>query len=197
MYCIPGLTSPKTQRFINSLCSNAESYLEVGSAFGATAVAALDGNNLDAYFVDTFEGTIQDAKGKLDLPPLSKQTFIDNIKPFKGKNRINLFHSDMFDVDLTQIKPIDVFLYDADHNKEITADAIEYFSKVFSDVCVMIIDDANFEGVVEGAQEGIRRAGLHVGFERLLLNDLEDPSAWWNGLYILTVVRKQNGSVDR
>jgi predicted O-methyltransferase YrrM len=187
MRSVPGLTSRKTQNFINSICKHAESYLEVGSAFGATASAALNNNRLNAYFVDKWEGTIQDAKGLQNFPELDKQLFIDTIRTYKGENNIKLFQCDMFDVDLSEIEPIDVFFYDADHDKEITRKAIEYFSPVFSDTCILLIDDANFDGVVEGAREAINNLNLIVSYERLILNDLEDPEAWWNGIYIIVV----------
>jgi hypothetical protein len=189
MRSIPGLTSRKTQNFIKSICAHAETYLEVGSAFGATACAALNGNKLDAYFVDKWEGTIQDAKGLQNFPELDKQLFIDTIRAYKGENNIQLFHCDMFDVDLTQVKPIDVFFYDADHDESVTAEAIKYFSQVFSDTCIVLIDDANFEGVVSGSQQGIIDSGFAITYDRLLLNDLEDPEAWWNGLYIMVAQR--------
>lgn len=185
MQRVPGLTSTKVQNFINNICHNVESYLEVGSAFGATAIAALDGNKLDAYFVDKWEGKIQDAKGEIEFPELSKQLFIDNIKPYKGENNINIFHCDMFSVDLSQIKPIDVFFYDADHSKEMTEKALEYFSPVFADMCLVIIDDANFDGVVDGARNSLDNLEkFKVIYDRIILNDMEDPEAWWNGLYI-------------
>lgn len=191
MQSIPGLTSFKVQNLINNICSAAESYLEVGCYLGATAAGALDGNNLTAYFVDDWKENVQPFNGNIDLPPNSKELFIKTVKSYKGENTIKVFESDMFDVDLTEIKvPIDVFLYDADHSKEVTAKAVEYYSSVFADTCIMLIDDANFEGVVEGAHEGITNAGLNITYSRLLLNEIEDPAEWWNGLYII-VVNKQ------
>jgi len=76
MYNIPGLTSIKVQRFLNGICKHADSYLEIGSYLGATSVSALDGNKLDAYFVDMWEQPIQTAREDLDeLPENSKETF--------------------------------------------------------------------------------------------------------------------------
>ena len=79
MYNIPGLTSPRVQKFLNGICKKANSYLEIGSYLGATSVAALDGNKLNAYFVDMWEQPIQTARDDLeDLPPNNKETFISN-----------------------------------------------------------------------------------------------------------------------
>jgi hypothetical protein len=188
MRSIPGLTSFKVQKLINQICSAADSYLEIGCYLGATAAGALDGNKLTAYFVDNWKENVQPFNAKTELPENSKELFIKTAKAYKGENSINIFECDMFDVDLAEIKvPIDVFLYDADHDKDVTAKAIEYYSSVFANTCVMLIDDANFEGVVEGAHEGIANAGLNITYSRLLLNDIEDPEEWWNGLYIIVV----------
>jgi hypothetical protein len=51
----------------------------------------------------------------------------------------------------------------------------------------LILDDANFEGVVSSANQFILDNNFKVLFERKLLNKVEDPSMWWNGLYILVL----------
>lgn len=187
MQDIPGLTSIKVQRFLNMMCSNAETYLEVGSYIGATACAAIDGNNLDAYFVDNWKTQVQAYRDDIILPENNKETFIANIKQHKGNNRIKVFDCDMFDVDLSEIKPIDVFFYDGPHGFEETSRAIQYFSKALSSVSMIIVDDANFEGVIDGARDGITKSKLNVMYERVLLNSIEESEGWWNGLYIILV----------
>ena len=188
MYGVPGLTSKLTQKFINKLCSHADSYLEVGSYLGATAVAALDGNKLDAYFVDNWKEEVQPMREDLErLPPNSKEVFKENVKKWKGINSVSIFDCDMFEVDLSHIKPIDIFFYDANHGEEHTARSIKYFSQVFSDITVILIDDANFDSVVSGARKGVEQSGLKLTYERMIRNDIEDPEAWWNGLYIMVV----------
>ena len=57
------------------------------------------------------------------------------------------------------------------------------------DNAILVFDDANFEGVVAGAKEGIDRAGFDIIYEKLILNDIESPEEWWNGIYITVVNR--------
>jgi len=187
MHSIPGLTSKKVQKLLNGICKYAETYLEVGCYLGATAAAALKDNTLDAYFVDNWKDQVQSFNGNIDLPPNDKNLFIETVKGYKGNNTIQIFDCDMFEVDLTQLKPIDVFFYDADHNGAVTSKAIQYYSSAFADQCIMIIDDANFEGVIDGVIDGIDKAKLNVSFTRMILNDIENAEGWWNGLYILVV----------
>lgn len=190
MYGIPGLTSPKVQRFLNSVCKDKSTYLEVGSYLGATAVAALDGNKLHAYFVDNWKDDIQAYRDDIALPQNSKDVFIHNVKKYKGENQVSVFHSDLFDVDLTEIKPIDVFFYDGPHDYVTTSNAIQYYSSVFADECIVIVDDANFDGVVDGAENGLSRIGFDVVYRKIVLNDIESSDEWWNGLFVVVVKRQ-------
>jgi hypothetical protein len=55
----------------------------------------------------------------------------------------------------------------------------------------ILVDDANWEGVVAGTDEAIRASGLDVLYSKVILNAQEDINAWWNGFYLL-VVRKSS-----
>tara|TARA_B110000503_G_scaffold37177_2_gene60832 strand:- start:1018 stop:2658 length:1641 start_codon:yes stop_codon:yes gene_type:complete len=185
---IPGLTSARVQQLINQLCKNAETYLEVGSFLGATAAAAVK-NPITAYCVDNWKDNIYAAKEEYNsLPDNNKEMFINNIKFFKHPDaKTHIFDCDLFDVDKSEIKPIDIFFYDGPHDLETTARAVEYYADVLSDISILIFDDANFDGVVEGARKGITNANLTVHYDRIILNELESASGWWNGLYIVLV----------
>jgi len=186
---IPGLTSQRVINFINALSKESNHYLEVGSFHGATATAALLNNNIKATCVDNWQSNVQPHRDDLELPENSKDEFVKNIKAVKGDNLVTVFDCDMFNANVDDINDIDIFFYDGDHEREITRDAVVYFSKAFADTCICIFDDANFDGVVQGADEGISQAGLKLIYEKKLLNDIEDPSQWWNGLYITVVSR--------
>ena len=98
-----------------------------------------------------------------------------------------MFNCDYIDVDKTSIKNVDLFLYDGDHSFESTKIAVEYFAETFAEECVLIFDDANWTGVVDGAIAGIEKAGLTIQYEKKMLNSIEDEKMWWNGLYIVVV----------
>lgn len=187
MHSVPGLTSPIVQRFLNNVCSKKSTYLEVGSYLGATACAALSNNKLEAYFIDTWEDKVQAMRDDIVLPENNKATFIENIKKFKGQNNISIFHCDMYEVDLEEIKPVEVFFYDGPHDSYNTSKAIQYFSKVFAEECIVIIDDANFDGVVSGAKHGLSKIPYNIIYQKIILNDVESEKEWWNGLYVAVV----------
>jgi hypothetical protein len=182
-FTVEGLTSPRVQKLLNGISKHCKKYLEIGSAMGATA-SAID-SNCELYCVDNWSSDIQPESEEFKLPSNTKEMFINNI------NRdVNLFDQDMFSVDTSKISDIDFFFYDGPHEEYITEAAVTYYKNCFADHCVMIFDDANWEGVVLGAQKGIKAAGLVPIYSKLMLNTVENKNMWWNGLYIVVVKRE-------
>ena len=53
---------------------------------------------------------------------------------------------------------------------------------------ILVLDDANFEGVVSSADEFVETNNLRALFRRKILTSVvEDDKDWWNGLYILVL----------
>ncbi len=185
---IEGLTSDRTKKLLNSLGKLSTSYLEIGVLNGATFCSAIKDNVLNAYAVDNWKNTVQAANGSTDIKS-SKETFIQNVKLFKGNNKIKLFDSHFLNVDKSTIDYIDFMFYDADHSEELTRASVTYFSDKFTNNAILIFDDANFDGVVSGALKGIEDSGLKVLYQKIILNDIEDAEQWWNGLLIVVIGR--------
>ena len=54
------------------------------------------------------------------------------------------------------------------------------------DQFIIVIDDANFMGVVESANIWVKENELKVLFDRKILSPVpEDPNGWWNGVHIM------------
>jgi len=185
---IEGLTSNRTKQLLNLLGKLSNSYLEIGSLNGATFCSAIENNKLTAYAVDSWKETVKSANEKITIQP-DKDQFIKNAKKYKGQNSIKVFNCDFLEVDKTEISEIDFLFYDANHDKEMTALSVAYFADKILDNSILVFDDANFDGVVEGAKEGILRAGFDIVYEKIILNDIESEDEWWNGIYILVVTR--------
>jgi predicted O-methyltransferase YrrM len=185
---VEGITSDKMKQLLNGIGKISTGYLEVGVLNGGTFCATIKNNNLKAYAVDHWQEQTKSANGKVDLES-SKEKFIENAKKYKGNNTLKVFNSHFLQVDKTDVGNIDFFFYDADHSEEANYQAVMYFADKLVDEAVLIFDDANFDGVVSGAKRGIADAGLEVMYDKILLNDLEDPDMWWNGFY-LAIVKK-------
>lgn len=187
---VPGLTSNRVKQLLNYIGSHSKNYLEIGSALGATLSSVLHNNEISAYAVDNWQENIQPANASMVLPENKKSTFIQNVKKYKGSNKVKVFDCDWNKVNIDEIKNIDFFFYDGDHSEEATQLAVKYFSPCFADTCVLIFDDANWQGVVLGAQKGILSAGLDILYEKKLLNNQEDPLQWWNGLFLVVAKKR-------
>jgi len=52
----------------------------------------------------------------------------------------------------------------------------------------LVIDDCNFDGVVDSVDQFINTNKLTTIFKRLILtSELEDEQSWWNGIYLLVL----------
>lgn len=185
---IPGLTSPRVQTLLNQLAKGVGSYMEVGSYLGATAAAALKGNSLNAVFIDHWSENIQPATDGKTLPPTSKEDFLKNIEPYAGKSNIHVFDDDMFNFPTKEFaNSIQLLFYDGPHDYETTKQAIINLYSTLMSEAIVVIDDANWEGVVAGAMDGLIDSGAQISYQKLILNEEEDVSQWWNGVYILVI----------
>jgi len=182
---VMGLTSHRVQQLLRNLSRHCKKYLEIGSAVGATASAVAANPAIEMFCVDSWTQDIQPESGEFELPINSRQEFERAI----GRKDIKIFDCDMLSVDRSQIQDIDFMFYDGPHDAEKTAQAVEYYSDCLADYSILIFDDANWEGVVAGANQGIEQAGLIPIYSKLILNTVENSNQWWNGLYILVVKR--------
>lgn len=82
-----------------------------------------------------------------------------------------------------------MFFYDGPHDRESIVKAVQHYWSALADEAILVFDDANWDGVVDGAREGINNSNGTAVYEKMLLNSEENKNEWWNGLYVV-VVRK-------
>lgn len=186
---VQGLTSTRVKSLMNSFASKIENYMEVGIGNGSIFCSVLENNKLNAVGIDNFELQMQPGRKDIStLPGSSFFTLEQNINQWRGDNQVEIINQDMFTVDTSRFKgKINMWFYDGPHDIESTKRAVEHYGKCFADECLLVFDDANWDGVVEGARQGINSINRLVSYEKILLNEQEDASAWWNGLYIVVL----------
>ena len=185
---IPGLTSPRVQTLLNNLAQGVDTYMEVGSAMGATLCAVLKDNPLTAFAVDNWQQNIQDEKQTQNLPNNTLDIFMKNVEQHKEDSIVNVIDDDMFRVDTIPLtNSIKMWFYDGPHEQEITKNAVQHYWDTFTNETILVFDDANWDGVVHGARAGIEQCGGTIVYDKLILNDIEDKSQWWNGVYVAVV----------
>ena len=82
-----------------------------------------------------------------------------------------------------------MFFYDGPHDESSVAKAVEHYWPALAEEAILVFDDANWDGVVDGARTGINNCRGLATYEKLILNSIENKNEWWNGLYIV-VIRK-------
>jgi predicted O-methyltransferase YrrM len=178
-----GLTSNRVQQLLGSLSYHCKSYLEVGCALGATAAAVALNNNIKLHFVDNWSQDLQPETGLFEMPNNDKAIFIDNIR----RTDAVIIDSDFLSAEKSLINDVDLLFYDGPHDKESVKQAVIYYKDCLAKSAILIFDDANWDGVVAGANEGIAESNLMPIYSKMMLNQVESADQWWNGLYIVVV----------
>lgn len=187
---IDGFSSHRVRHLLNSICSNQGiKFLEIGSYLGSTFCAAIQNNNLEAYAIDNWEtNSIQPYKNIKTVEISSYDKFKENVKKYKGNSKIRLINADCKNITLNDFhSKVNFVFYDGNHDYFEQLQSLEVIKNLVEDTFILILDDANFYGVVESAEEFVRKNNYKVLFEKKLLNEIESDKMWWNGLYILII----------
>lgn len=196
-YPVPGLTSDRVRHFLNNLCQVENAvYMEVGVYVGSTFFAALQGNHIKAYAVDHFRST--DISPELNQMPWApsgdpKTDFISYAQEYQGKSAVKLLDKDCRSVLESDIHPEykpNIIFYDGDHDYRIQFDFLNTSLDYLQDTFILVIDDANIESAIASTNDFIRINKLGILYEKKILNQVEDSTQWWNGLYILVLKKR-------
>ncbi len=185
---IPGLTSMRVQTLLNLLAKGVGSYMEIGSYLGATAAAVLHDNPINAHFIDKWEEQIQPKRDDLTLPANSLEEFKKNIAPFVGNSNVQIIPADMFNVNtIPYNQSIQLFFYDGPHDADTTYKAITYYYSALASEAIIVMDDANWDGVVDATIAALTDCGAQITYQKMMLNSEENSREWWNGLFIAVI----------
>lgn len=185
---ISGLSSNRVRHLLNSLCSNEGiKYLEIGSYLGSTFCAAIEGNKLEAYAVDNWAtDNLQPAENETEIERASYQDFRENAKRYKGDSKVRIINADCKNLVPEDLNSkVNLVFYDGDHSYDGQLESLQTIKDLVEDTFILILDDANFAGVVESAEQFVRQNNFSILFEQKLLNAIESDRMWWNGLHIL------------
>jgi len=181
---VSGLSSDKIKHLLNNICSKDNSiYLELGCYAGSSFIAALQNNNCKGYAVDNFLDNVSPYRDDIEWDSVNaKEIFLTNQPQNSKLIEKNILNLTFDDID----SKANIIFYDADHDARNQFDNLNNCLKFFEDRFVLIVDDANFSGVVDSVDEWVTQSRLKKVFERKILTSIiEDADSWWNGIYIL------------
>lgn len=199
-YEIQGITSDRVRHFLNNLCSYDDAvYLELGTLMGSTLFAATMGNNIENIGVDNYS----DPECKPMTNNLHWNEVGNAFEEFKRyfdkyeNGKSTFIKSDILDLkkeDFEGKKPNVVF-YDANHDYVQQLNCLNHIAPFLADKFILIIDDANFDGVIESAIQFVKDNNYDLYFERKILSRIiENPTHWWNGLFVMVLEKSNEGN---
>ena len=199
-YEIQGITSNRVRHFLNNLCSHDDAvYLELGTLMGSTFFAATMGNSIENIGVDNYSDP--------ECKPMTKnlhwsevgnafEEFQRHFKKYEN-GKSTFLKSDILDLteeDFEGKKPNVVF-YDANHDYVQQLNALNHIAPFLANKFILVIDDANFDGVIESAIQFVKDNNYDLYFERKILSKIiENPTHWWNGLFVMVLEKPNEGN---
>tara|TARA_B100001250_G_scaffold84255_2_gene69595 strand:+ start:4102 stop:5862 length:1761 start_codon:yes stop_codon:yes gene_type:complete len=197
-YSIQGLSSNRIRHFLNHLCSYDDAvYLELGTFTGSTFFAATMGNKVKCIGVDDFsEPTIRPIvdRGMWTECGNPYDTLVHNWKKYENGNAAFVKGSvdELTEEDFDGAKP-NVLFYDADHDIIQQMNNLNHLLPFLAKKFIVVVDDANFDGVVDATVSWAQENSLQCYLERRILSSvIESPVHWWNGIHIMVLERDDN-----
>ena len=191
---VPGLTSPRVRHFLNNICSQEGAvYLEVGVFAGSTFCAAIENNDMvAAYANDNWtQPNLKPEREDLEFDVTGDmETFISNVERVSSNLDfdISVLDGDAQSLDASNFQhKVNVIFYDGDNNPSVMFQFFNNMDQYTDNVFTLIIDDANMESNVQVTKEFVESKDWKILYERELLNNMEDDTMWWNGLYVLVL----------
>ncbi len=196
-YSIQGLSSNRIRHFLNSLCSHDDAvYLELGTYTGSTFFAATMNNKAKCIGVDDFSEP--NVKPIVDRGMWTEcgnpyDTFVNNWQKYENGNAafVKASVEELTEEDFGGSK-VNILFYDANHDMMVQMNNLNHLLPFLDEKFILVVDDANFDGVVEGAVTWAQENNLKCYLERKILSSvIESPVHWWNGIHVM-VLEKDN-----
>ena len=182
---VHGMTSRPIRHLLNCLggmpgCR----FLEVGTFYGATLVAASFDNQGVYASVDDFSEF-----NEPDPRPLLRA----NLACFSDHCHVD-FREEECRTTAQRLpsQSVNVYFYDGEHTRDAHRDALLSIAHALSDPFVLLVDDWNLELAREGTQAALEQLGwsLQHKWERQTSMNGDDAT-WWNGLLIAVVTKSK------
>ena len=187
-YKYEGLSSNIVRHFLNNLLSKPDAiYMELGVHAGSTFYAATMNRDVESFAIDNYsEKEISPFRDEVEVEGYQdpKKTFWAGLQEkqyFCAKSIQDLTPRDIH-------KQPNVIFYDADHDPQAQYDNLTFLIPALADKFILVVDDANFMGVVQSSEFWIKEHKLNLLFERKILTKVpEDPNGWWNGIHVMVL----------
>jgi protein O-GlcNAc transferase len=185
---IPNLAEENVLALLNlaaSLLGPGESYVEVGSYYGASLIGAMRGNAGDFVAIDRFSFEEHEVKGR-KLPPASREGLEESLRSFGCEGAV-ILEGDAFEVlegGALGDRRVGVYYYDGPHDYESQVRGLRAIEPWLADEALLVVDDHDWEHVTRATRDYLAAEPR----ARLLLEIGGEPKGqpqWWEGVAVL------------
>ena len=150
--------------------------LEIGPWKGASTASLLYGNeaNTSLYTVDNWSESGGSEENLLTTLPVDY-------------SKLTLFSRNWANVNMFELTPYDIFVFDADDFRG----CFEKYIEKLADISIVVVDDWNWPSLQASVNEAFTNTGVGVVHSELVVTDFNDKPEenFWNGVGVFVLVR--------
>jgi protein O-GlcNAc transferase len=185
---IPNLATENVLALLNfaaSLLGPGESYVEVGSFYGASLIGAMRGNTGDFVAIDRFSFDVSEVRGR-PLPKASRAGLEESLARF-GADRATIFEGDAFEViegGALGDRRVGVYYWDGPHDYDGQLRGMRAIEPWLAPEALIVVDDYDWEAVAQATHDYVStepRSELLVEIG----GEAADQVWWWDGVAVV------------
>jgi protein O-GlcNAc transferase len=185
---IPNLAEENVLALLNlaaNLLAPGESYVEVGTYYGASLIGAMRGNAGDFVAIDLFSFGANEVKGRT-LPAASREGLEANLRRF-GLEGATILEGDAFQViegGALGDRRVGAYYYDGPHDYDSQVRGLQAIEPWLADEALLLVDDHDWEHVTQATRDYLdSQPKARLLFE-IGGTDQGQPQ-WWEGVAVL------------
>ena len=185
---IPNLSTENVLALLNlaaSLREPGESYVEVGTYYGASLIAAMRDNDGDFVAIDRFAFPALEVRDR-QLPAASRAGLEESLQRF-GAQRATILEGDAFEVlegGTLGDRRVGVYYYDGPHDYDSQVRGLRAVEPWLARRALLIVDDHDWDDVSRGTRDYLAaQPRARLLFE--IPGEGGDLPQWWDGVAVL------------
>jgi predicted O-methyltransferase YrrM len=185
---IPNLAEENVLALLNlaaSLLAPGESYVEVGSFYGASLIGAMRGNPGDFVAIDRFSFDVAEVRGR-KLPRASRAGLEESLRQF-GEEHATILEGDAFELvegGALGDRRVGVYYYDGPHDYDSQVRGLRSVEPWLADEALLVVDDHDWDQVTRATADYLA-AEPRVRLLFQIPGDDNGHPQWWEGVAVL------------
>ena len=185
---VPNLATENVLALLNlaaSLLPPGESYVEVGSLFGASLIGAMRENDGDFVAIDNFGFPGVETRGR-EIPPADRAVLEENLRRF-GTPGATILEGDAFELlegGELGARRVGVYYYDGPHSVDKQVRGLRAVEPWLADEALLVVDDHDWDDVGRATKRYLEEQPSARPLFEIDGWDRGQPW-WWEGVAVL------------